>query len=330
MVNYHLHENGWTVILDDFDFKTATQEDADQISHLLSTNIAVVARNQDKISKLTSEDSVRFCSMIGDVYAYDQSQAFGRAVSLGSEGAESKMQRVTATPNSEGHPGLFGQDDELDWHNNKPWDKDRKPFIWLRAAASANGSRTSITNTHRAFEDLKREDPDFIAELEERQYRVVTGWRKQGGHTVYYDYWKQHGELQDELISEITAMPLIMENESGQRGFFLPFLQSHTFFGYSAEDSLPIMERIWKYCTQEQYVFHMDWAERDEIMLMEQWLSVHKRWAYNHNPARVLHRIELGYENASWFQERKAHFRKIINDCVRQNIKGLKQSVGTL
>ncbi len=32
MVNYELHENGWTVILKDFDFKTATQEDINQIA----------------------------------------------------------------------------------------------------------------------------------------------------------------------------------------------------------------------------------------------------------------------------------------------------------
>jgi hypothetical protein len=127
MVNYHLHENGWTVILDYFDL-TATQEDADQISHLLSTNIAVIARNQEVIRELTPEDSVRFCGTYRRcVYEYDQAQAFGRAVSLGTDGAERKIQRVTATRNEEGHPGLFGQDDELDWHCNKPG--QNKSFI---------------------------------------------------------------------------------------------------------------------------------------------------------------------------------------------------------
>ena len=325
MVNYEIHENGWTVVLRDFDFKTATQEDADTISHLLSTNIAVIARNQDVIKNLTSEDALRFCSMIGKVKERDRSNAIGRAIVLGDTGAERYIQRVTATKNEEGHPGLFGQDDELDWHCNQPWDINRNSFVWLRSAAGANGSRTSITNTIKAFEDLRQEDPDFIAELEEKQYRVVTGWRKEGGHTSYYKYWQDYQEASDAFISEQTAMPLIMTNESGKKGFFLPFLQSHMFFGYSPDYSRPIMERIWNYCVQDKYIFNMDWVECDEIMMMEQWLSVHKRWAYNHNPDRVLHRMELNFENATWFQGRKKEFRRNINDVLRLNLKELKQ-----
>lgn len=328
MLKYHLAENGWTVILEDFDFKTATQEDADKVAELLSSNICVVANNRSKIAELTPEDEVKFCSMIGSVYAYDQDTAFGRAVSLGKDESAAKIQRVTASLNDEGHPGLFGQDDELDWHSNKPWDKDRKSFIWLKSHASAKGSRTSITNTILAYEDLKKEDPEFVAELERRQYRVVTGWRKgreTGGHTVYYDYWKQYGEMEDVLVSEGTALPLIMTNEGGHRGFFLPYLQSHTFFGYTEEHSRPIMERIWNYCLQDKYVYHHDWEDDNEIMLMEQWLSVHKRWAYNHNPNRILHRIELNFDNTTWFKDRKQNFRKMIYDTVKQNLREIKQ-----
>ena len=46
-IKWHLHENGWTVILDDFDFATATQQDISQIGCLLATNTCVVARVDD-------------------------------------------------------------------------------------------------------------------------------------------------------------------------------------------------------------------------------------------------------------------------------------------
>ena len=40
-----LHENGWTVFLTDFDFKTATKEEIDLIGCLVATNTLVIARN---------------------------------------------------------------------------------------------------------------------------------------------------------------------------------------------------------------------------------------------------------------------------------------------
>ncbi len=323
MVNYHLDKNGWTVIIDDFDFKTATQKDAEHIAYLLSTNIAVVARNSDKIKNLTSEDQVRFCSMIGNIHEYDS--AVGNAINLSMDPVGKKIQRVTASLNEDGHPGLFGQDDELDWHCNKPWEKDRKSFVFLRSAFAAEGSRTSVTNTILAYQDMKKEFPDFINEIENKQYRVVTGWRKHGGHTSYYDYWKKLDEVStDDFKSYATAMPLIMTNESGQTGFFLPFLQAHTFFGYSEEYSRPIMERIWNYCLQEKYIYHHDWSNTDEILMMEQWLSVHKRWAYDHRPERLLHRSEFDFDNCSWFINNKLEFKKNINSIIKKNIKEMK------
>ena len=65
MVNYHIHENGWSVILDNFDFKNATKEDADEISYLISKHSMVIATNADVINALTVEEEKRFCEYIG-------------------------------------------------------------------------------------------------------------------------------------------------------------------------------------------------------------------------------------------------------------------------
>jgi hypothetical protein len=37
-LKYHLHKNDWTVILDEFDFAKATQDDINQLGCLLATN----------------------------------------------------------------------------------------------------------------------------------------------------------------------------------------------------------------------------------------------------------------------------------------------------
>ena len=46
-MDYHIHENGWTVILDNIDFNNANQDDINQIARLLATNTCVVVKNQN-------------------------------------------------------------------------------------------------------------------------------------------------------------------------------------------------------------------------------------------------------------------------------------------
>jgi len=323
-MNYRLHENGWTVLLDDFDFANATQQEADQIAALVSSNMVVVGRGPN-IEKLSPEDQVRFCSMIGSLEVFNGETAWSRAVALSQDPIGQQVQRVTGEKNSEGHPGLFGHDEELDWHNNKPYDPARKPAVWLKSVKGADGSKTSWTNSRRAYEDLKKEDPEFVADLEEKNYRIITGWKNDDGHTIMYQYWNQFGELKDENRFDLTAMPLVFTNESGHKGFFLPYLQTFSIYGMTKEQSDPILKRIWDYCQQEKYMYHHDWLPGgSEVVIAEQWLSVHKRHFFDKMSTRFMHRTAFDYTNTSWWPENKARFTKQQSDVLRQNIKEKK------
>ena len=97
-MEYKLHENGWTVLLGNFDFANATQADADEIARLVSTNVAVVAHGSN-VEKLTPEDQVKFCSMIGHLEVYHDDTAWGRAIALGNDEVGNKIQRVTGATN---------------------------------------------------------------------------------------------------------------------------------------------------------------------------------------------------------------------------------------
>jgi len=321
-MEYKLHENGWTVLLGNFDFKNATQEEADEIARLVSSNIAVVAQGSN-IENLTAEGQVQFCSMIGNLEEYHDDTAWGRAIALSNDEIGNKVQRVTGAANEEGHPGLFGHDEELDWHNNTPWDIKRKPSVFLKSVSGAEGSRTSWTNTHLAYEDLKKEDPAFIAELEEKNYRVVCGWHAEGGHTTMYNYWSEFGEMPNEVFAEGTAMPLVFTNEVGHKGFFLPFLQTYSFHGMTREESLPVMQRIWDYCLQEKYVYHHDWAPGgSELVFAEQWHSTHKRYEFAGMKTRFMRRSAVDYVNTTWWNDVKDRFKKQIKDSLRKNLRG--------
>ncbi len=328
-MNYKLHDNGWTVVVHDFDVKNATQQEADEIAKLVSSNI-VVYINDPRLKDVTPEDQVRFCEMIGTIRTLDINDIRSISSAIGTDDVGRKIQRVTAEKNEQGYPGLFGHKESLDWHNNRPWDLQRKPIVWLKTVRGAEGSRTSWTNTILAYQDMKEEFPDFIAELEEKKYRVVCGWkdRAEGGHTTMYTEWagiEQFKPLIGKNRSEETAMPLIFENEGGNKGFFLPFLQSFNLLGLTDEESKPIMSRIWEYTMRDKYVYHHDWsAGSGEVVIAEQWNSVHKRWEFDRMADRVLHRLSMDYSNTTWWPDKEQRFKAMKTRAIRENLRFLK------
>ena len=150
-MKYHLHDNGWTVILDDFDFAKATQEDINQIACLLATNTCVVAREQQH---LTVEDEMRVSHMFGDVEDLTPVAHLEPYRSILVAGSGNKMERVTGELDEHGQPGLFGHVSDLDWHCNQPGVPNRKPLVWLLGVKGTLGSRTSWTNNIMAYDDL--------------------------------------------------------------------------------------------------------------------------------------------------------------------------------
>ena len=59
MIDYKIHDNSWTVIIEGFDISKATQENINQISKLIAKNTLVVIRNQN----LTIADEVKVLKM---------------------------------------------------------------------------------------------------------------------------------------------------------------------------------------------------------------------------------------------------------------------------
>ena len=330
-MKYKLHDNGWTVLVYDFDVKNSTQEEADEIAKLISSNI-VVYINDPRLADITPEDQVRFCEMIGDIRTLDITDIRSISSAISTDEVGRKIQRVTAEKNEQGYQGLFGHKEPLDWHNNRPWDLKRKPIVQLKTVRGAEGSRTSWSNTILAYADMKKEFPDFIADLEEKKYRVVCGWkdRSEGGHTTMYTEWagiEQFKPLIGRNRSEETAMPLIFTNEGGNTGFFLPYLQSFNLLGLTDEESKPILEKIWNYTMRDKYVYHHDWAPgNQEVVIAEQWNSVHKRWEFDDMENRVLHRLSMDYSNTTWWPQEERRFKSMKNSAIKENLRFLKNS----
>jgi len=148
-MNYHLHQNGWTVLIDDFNFNTATQDDINEIARLIASNTCVVLKNQS----LTVEDELRIAKMFKrpkPLFNSKEEENF-KNWAVDSEGI---IARVTGELNDRGKPGIAGHADEMVWHCNMPQDRDRCPIIWLYAVRGSKGSCTSWNNNILSYNDL--------------------------------------------------------------------------------------------------------------------------------------------------------------------------------
>jgi taurine dioxygenase len=264
-----LDKNGWTIVVEE-DIKSLSDEDIKQVCRLAVSNMVVVFKEQS----ITPQDQARICSVMGNM------QLVSRQLAIDSE--NSTIVRVTGKKDSQGREGLFGHTYALDWHANQPSNKERKPLIWLYGAEHTAGSRTSWINNIISYEALDNNFKKEIADIE-----ILCGY-KQGMYS-YSEYFKEH-------VNTDNPIKLVQTNKESKTGLFFPFLQ---IFGFKDRDESyfnDIMSKLKEHVLKEEFVYHHDWTDGD-IILSEQWLSIHKRWPYDHMDKRVLHRIALDYSN---------------------------------
>jgi hypothetical protein len=273
MVNYKLHDNGWTVILTDFNFKTATQEDINQVAKLVASNTLVVAKNQH----LSVQDEVRVIKMFKDPQCFLPEQTdnyISEMTGCEVDGSEGFLLRVSGEKDDHGKTGIAGHVSEMIWHCNEPGSQDRKPIVWLSSLRGSKGSRTTYNNTILSYKDL---DESIKQQIENYHLEVML----EAGFDA---------ENPDEEVVMSDFHPaLVRKNIAGQKGLFLPFLQTTKIVELPESQSKEMLDWLGPYTIQEQYVYHHDWDDGD-VVIAEQNLGIHKRWRFEHIEKRVLHR----------------------------------------
>lgn len=278
-----LHPNQWTVIVRDFDFNQATKDDIDILGCLTNYYTLVVVKNQ----KLVVETEEKICRMIGKTL--DTFDNISGTYKKASEEARKRFMlpgakiavRVTGEKNADGNPGLFGMKEELIWHANKVNEADRRSMVWLYGERGTKGSITSFTNHILAYNSMSSELRDKIADLK----------------SVYdYSYSKdEHVGFGTKNAVATHTPPLVYTNPAGQTGIFLAWLHLKNFVGMTEEDSKVIVDQLVKHIFSDpNNIYDHHWEDGD-VLLMEQWLGVHKRHAFENMEARVLHRIETDF-----------------------------------
>jgi len=285
-MKHKIHDNGWTVILDDFDFLTASDSDINQIARWLATNTLVVCKNQNH---LTAQDEANICSRFGELEDLTPLKDIAPFKNVIIQDTNYKVVRVTGELDEHGEPGLFGHVDDLDWHCNQPAQPDRKPLVWLRGIKSTFGSRTSWTNNILAYKDLNDQMIDKIKDL-----KMVCGWKK--GTYSDFDFGKAAGVTEN--FNEHYTPNLVYTNIGKQTGLFFPFLQFRNFVGMTQDQSRELVESLRDHVLQEKYIYHHDWQDGD-VVIAEQWLGIHKRWKFEGMNKRVLNRVTFDFANVN-------------------------------
>jgi alpha-ketoglutarate-dependent taurine dioxygenase len=275
-MNIRIHENGWTVIVEDIDLKEITQDQMNLVGKYLLTNTVVVFKNQ----KLTVDDEVRICSMLGTVQDFT-----GTGTNPGFlVGGEGPVARVTGGTDEHGRPGMFGHVTELEWHCNRVSDPDRRPIIWLYGVSGTEGSRTSWINNILTYNDLPQEKKDFFKTL-----------KLNVGNTQQFINYYRGDEYVPQDITNYRPN-LVHTNDLGVTGLFFSWNQTHFIEGMDPEEGRKLIIELREFCEQEKYMYHHDWQDGD-IVIAEQWLGIHKRWEFEHMDRRLLHRIATDFSN---------------------------------
>jgi len=249
------------------DVKNATEDTAELVVDALLEHIIVVIRGQN----LSPEEQVRFCNLIGEVESYHSNEfvkEFTKPIAV-----HENVLRVTGEKDKDGNEGLFGHKSTLDWHANKTSNKLRESLIWLYAVKGSAGSRTSWINMTKVWESL----PENIRETA-KEKQIICGYEK--GRISESGYFFDH-------VGE-DPFDIYYKNAAGVEGLYFPFLQIFN------ED--PFFDTLKEYCLDPYFQYHHDWQDGD-IVISDQWLSLHKRWEFDKMEDRLLHRIAFNYRN---------------------------------
>lgn len=269
-MNITYADNGWTAIVDE-DIRTLTDKDIQTIGRLTVSNMVVVFNNQT----LSTSDEEKFCQVIGNCQFYPEDVERIKHIRLTDH-----ILRVTGQKDKDGEQGLFGHNYALDWHANQPSNPGRDPLIWLYGAAGTAGSRTSWINNIVSYEALSPTMKEKIADI-----KVYCGY-KQGNYS--------NSEFFNEHVNYDNPINLVQTNKEGKVGLFFPFLQIFGFEGYEQAEFEDLKQILIEHVLREEFAYHHDWSDGD-VVISEQWLSIHKRWDFDGMDKRVLHRIAFDY-----------------------------------
>jgi alpha-ketoglutarate-dependent taurine dioxygenase len=289
-MKYRIHNNGWTVILDDFDFRTATQSDINQIAKLIANNTLVVVKKQI----LSIDEKLRIVKMFKNPIVLFQPETEGYK-SITVPNTEGLLLRVGGKLNEHGDGGIGDHVGEFVWHHDYHWQFDRSPpLLMIHAVEGVKNSVTSWTNNILAYADLNDQTKSLLSTL---KAAMIKGFELNADGLTYDE--NGNGWFENGTLDEGRYLNILHVSKTNQVGIFFPFLQIDHFQGMSKKESREILTSISKHITQDKYVYRHEWDDGD-LVLFDQYLGIHKRNRCEHNMSRLIHRAAFDYPDQDY------------------------------
>ena len=218
----------------------------------------------EKLGKVSAEEQLKLAETIGEVEKPNLNNPRHKEL-FDKWGGVPGVVKVT-----EG--GLFGHKEKLDWHANKPSEENRCSIVWIYAVKGTEGSVTSWIDNKKAYEDLTDEYKEWCDRI-----KFTCGFKK-GGYTDDPTFQVHHNKE--------NVYNLVYTNEYGQKGLFFPFLQ--------IMDGIPktLFDCLKEHILQDKYRYDHHWQDGD-LVVSEQWLTIHKRHAFDKMNERLMNRIAI-------------------------------------
>jgi len=218
----------------------------------------------EKLGKKTAEENIEIAKRIGKIpYVEQWPEIKNRREKVLFEGPG--VIKVT-----EG--GLFGHKETLDWHANKASSPNRSPIVWIYAVKGSEGSITSWIDNRKAYEDL----PNDIKKQCEN-IKITCGFKR--GNYTDDPFFREHHNKENKFN-------LVYTNEAGIKGLYFPYLQ---VMGGLSDD---LFEYLKSHILQDKYRYDHYWQDGD-VVISEQWLTIHKRHAFDKMHERLMYRITI-------------------------------------
>jgi alpha-ketoglutarate-dependent taurine dioxygenase len=239
----------------------------------LYSNTVVVIKKQ----KLSVEDELRVIKMFKNPTDLGYPE-------ISIDGSDGLILRVGGYAGANGVQGIAEHEEEMAWHHDFQWQLEHKPsLIWLHAIHGAEGSKTSWVNNLLSYKDLDQKTKDLLGTLTAVMLRDTD-----------FNVGKFYEDIDGTRWPHGTLLEGYYPNIIREDRLYFPFNQIYNFRGMSREDSKSIIIPMIKHITQSKYQYTHEWDNGD-IIISDQWSSLHMRWPCKNILNRLLHRATFDY-----------------------------------
>lgn len=288
------YPNGiWPAYIEGVVINELNDNDIQKIGQLIVQHTVVVIKGPQNLS---IEDELGFARRIGTLNEFPKFNSYGKD-SIKFEKFWNAIHRespyidsVTAELNSDGLPGMHSMKDELGWHCDSPWNKNRTDIISLYAVRGSAGSQTVYLNGAMAFADLTDEWKERARGLHLQLDRAYGNYSKTG----------ELFDIDTDFSSQVLEYnPLaVYTNKCGIECLYIPFNQILRFVELKddPEENIRVLEYFKQHLTQEKYQYTHNWEDGD-YLVWDNWNGLHYRPQFEAMENRLLHRMQFNSDN---------------------------------